>query len=217
MTIEEIIFKLKSNENFTFARYGDGEINAVLGVTGKNTDGHNYYKDMGVRLRDIIKSKPDYVMGLQNLVQHLRKDDINFKELIQGIDWVNSDVIHYSSIRKNNLEGLFQALTDRDIIIVGNIDMAGIHGKIHGKDSSWEHIVINKENCWIQYKDVLNLIRDAVSKDVVILYCASMMSEVLIDDLYNLFGDEITQIDIGSAFDPYVGKITRSYHRSINI
>ena len=42
-----------------------------------------------------------------------------------------------------------------------------------------------------------------------------MMSNVLIDDLYNEFGNKHILLDMGSVFDPYVNKNTRSYHNKI--
>jgi len=41
--------------------------------------------------------------------------------------------------------------------------------------------------------------------------------EVLIDDLWNIYKDTITQIDCGSLFDPYVGRKTRTYHKNLEV
>jgi len=54
-------------------------------------------------------------------------------------------------------------------------------------------------------------------KSFVILFCASMMSNVLIDELHNLAKQptiDATLIDIGSVFDMYVGVNSRSYMRN---
>lgn len=210
MTYDELLNKLTSGENFSFARYGDGEINAILGSKQKqNCDGHEYFLDMGIRLYKIIKSKPDYIMGLQNLVQDLRKDDAEFHKLIAGIDWVNSDIIHRASI-KGYLYGLFEALRDRNVILVSKIGLKDIFGRIpHGI-----HIVIDEKDCWFQHEKILVAIRGSISPNVVILYCAGMPTEVFIDDIYNEFKD-VTQIDIGSAFDPYCNLDIRSYHKDV--
>jgi hypothetical protein len=44
-----------------------------------------------------------------------------------------------------------------------------------------------------------------------------MMAEVLIDDVWRKYGDQVTQIDIGSAFDPLVGEMTRTYHKKLKL
>jgi hypothetical protein len=79
------------------------------------------------------------------------------------------------------------------------------------------HIVIGRVDCWLEYNDVLKRLRELIEKDVVILYCASMMAEVLIDDIFDEYGDTVTQIDIGSAFDPLIGEMTRSYHKKLKL
>ena len=39
--------KLMYGENFTFVKYGDGEIICMIGGTGKNCDDHPYSKKLG--------------------------------------------------------------------------------------------------------------------------------------------------------------------------
>ena len=213
-TYEDLISKIQNNEPFSFARYGDGEFFAILGGGGKyNTDQHKYYKDMGMRLYKVIKSKPKYIMGLQpKAVRENTNPD--FHELIAGIDWVNSDVLHNASKRTRLVE-LFDVLKQRNIIFVGNVNLVETTFKFINNVTSFNHIVISERNCWLEYKDILKRLRATITKDVVILYAASMGSEVLIDDIYNEYGDTVTQIDVGSAFDPYSGIKSRSYHHKL--
>lgn len=210
MTYEQLLNKLIEGENFSFSRFGDGEINAILGSKQPhNCDKHRYFRDMGERLRNIIFSKPKYIMGLQGLAQRQRENDWQFQELIKDIDWVDSDIIHRASI-KGDLKGLFKALAKRDVILVskGGLMGIGLHIPII------KHILINEKDCWLDYKGTLERIKDNIQSDVVILYCAGMPAEVFIDDIYNEFKD-VTQIDIGSAFDPYCGYSIRSYHKDV--
>lgn len=230
MTYQELIKKLSKGENFSFSRWGDGEFNAILGAAKgqdhkANCDGHRYFTDMGLRLYKVIKSKPRYVMGLQSLAVRLRGEDPDFKELIDGIDWVDSDIIHRQSIRTNgNLSDLFDVLKQRDIILVANENLIPLTMPLYKyslldehSNTSFHHILISPKDCWLEYADILKRLRELITKDVVILYCSSMASEVLIDDIYNDYGDAVTQIDIGSAFDPFIGANTRSYHRNLKI
>ncbi|MEF8811131.1 MAG: hypothetical protein V5A47_09435, partial [Bacteroidales bacterium] len=60
---KDLIDNLIDREPFAFARYGDGEWNAIFGKDGTNCDGHEYYEDMGKRLADIVRSNPSYLMG----------------------------------------------------------------------------------------------------------------------------------------------------------
>ena len=213
MTYKELLNKLTNGENFSFARYGDGEFNAILGSNQPhNCDKHQYFKDMGLRLLKIIQSSPDYVMGLQGLAQRQRENDKDFHDLIAGIDWIDADIIHKASI-KGDLYGLFEALSTRKSILVSKVGLLNINWKITGV-KPFAHVAINEKDCWLDYKEISQQLKAIISPDVVILYCAGMPAEVFIDDIYNEFKD-VTQIDIGSAFDPYVGLDIRSYHKGI--
>lgn len=225
MTYKQFINKLQKSENFSFARYGDGEFNAILGPSAgqnsnMNCDGHRYFKDMGIRLYKILESKPPYIMGLQPMAQRLRGGQADFEELLNGINWIDADVLHKQSIKTNgNLSELFKALQQRDVILVANENLIPMSGYIFdiNLDRYYNQIVISSTDCWLEYKDILKRLNDLIITDVVILYCASMASEVLIDDIWNKYGDSVTQIDIGSLFDPFVGEKTRSYHRNLKL
>ena len=115
------------------------------------------------------------------------------------------------------VEPAFEVLKQRNVILVGNVNMTEVTFKFMNNITSFNHIVISEVDCWLEYKDVLKRLIANYTKDVVILYCASMMSEVLIDDIYNIYGEDVTQIDIGSAFDPYCGVKSRSYHHKLNL
>jgi len=158
-------------------------------------------------------------MGMQNLAKRLRKDDSDFQTLVNHVDnWVDSDVLHRANI-KHGLTAFFDVLRDRNIIIVANEYLSFISDKIYNPVNfkKYDHIVISPKDCWLEYKDVLKRLVELIEPDDVILYAASMMSEVLIDDIYHLFGDEVTQIDVGSAFDPYCGIKSRSYHHKLKV
>ena len=49
--------------------------------------------------------------------------------------------------------------------------------------------------------------------NVVFGLSASMATNVIVDELYDVIGDKCFMIDFGSIWDPFVGKMSRSYHR----
>ena len=49
--------------------------------------------------------------------------------------------------------------------------------------------------------------------DIVFAFSASMATNVIVDEMYDEIGDQCWMIDFGSIWEPFVGKITRSYHR----
>ena len=64
---ELFLSRIENNENFSLSRFGDGEWNAVLNVIGENCDGHQYFQDMRIALKQVFEKKNNYYNGIQPL------------------------------------------------------------------------------------------------------------------------------------------------------
>ena len=79
--------KLMYGENFTFVKYGDGEIICMIGGTGKNCDDHPYSKKLGKLLEEsfvkLLRNYNDVYLAewVDNLVK-TRESYINANNLI---------------------------------------------------------------------------------------------------------------------------------------
>lgn len=208
VTYSKICEMLRKREVFKFSRFGDGEWNCMFGKNGWNCDGHTYFPELGASLRRVIQSKPTYMLGMQPLSMSYERSE-QIKEFCEGldVDWYNADVLHNASI-DGKLQEFQDSLAGRYLVIVGPAHLTRIFDCVH--------IVIPNQNCWENYEQVRQEIEfhiDGVNNAVVIL-CASMMSNVLIDD----FADSHhTFIDAGSVFDPYCGVKSRKYHHKLKI
>lgn len=215
---EELLQKLKTKQNFAFSRWGDGELNAVFGSKRRaNCDGHTYFEDMGRELKQILLSQPKYIMGLQPLAMSIAiGDELELFEHHNNlkINWVNSDILHNASIQ-GQFYKFFQALSDRKVIIVGPSKLSRIDKYI----PVHYFLSIPDRDCWLSNKDIESILCSYLNEEPnqVVLFCASMMTEVLIDRLYHKFGDTQTFIDTGSVFDPYCNVRSRSYHKKLKI
>ena len=208
-TFERVCRMLKEKKAFKFARFGDGEWNCILGKKGQNCDGHQYFPDLGSNLKRIILSEPEYLVGLQPLsMSYERSNDV--RALCEGlnIEWVNADILHNASI-DGKLHEFINALAGRYLIVVGPIHLSGFF-------SNCVHIVIPRDNCWLEYEQVRQQIDFHVDgiNNAVVLLAASMMSEVIIDAFAE---HHHTFIDIGSVLDPYVGIKSRRYHHKLKL
>lgn len=203
-TFEHMCFMLRNNVNFKFARYGDGEIYCMDGKIGHNCDKHEYFPDLGLALHDALK-KADYFVGIQPLSvsQGLHKDYFDGMKVL----W-NADVLHNASI-KGRIQEFFDSAIDgkRPIIIVGPEHLEKIWTDV---------IVIPDLNCWNEYTEIKRILRSRLKdeRNWVVLLCASMMSEVLINDFKN---SPHTFIDMGSVLSPYAGVKNRRYHQTLNV
>jgi hypothetical protein len=206
VTYDEICTMLENNMPFKFARYGDGEFNCMFGKAGRNCDGHEYTPELARRLYQALKNAY-YIIGVQPLALTLYQEKI--RHLIDHkLDVVvNADVLHNASIDKQ-LPRFIKALDHRYVIIVGPAHLSQYFNAVH--------IIIPEVNCWTMYEDIKKQLAFHLdeSKEAVVLFAASMMSEVLIDD-FKLTNH--TLIDVGSVFDPYCGVKSRRYHHKLTI
>ena len=201
-TFTRICNMLQSGQKFKFARYGDGEINCMDGKQGQNCDGHKYFPDLGERLKKTLKN-PDYMIGIQPLsVSHL-PNSVNkyFSKIDQLYD---ADAIHSASIDGRMVE-LFDAISERYIILVGPSHLMNVFNSVH--------IVIPDKNCWLNYKEIKEQLDFHIEGSInpVVVLCCGMMAEVLISEI------DCTAIDVGSAFDPYCGVLSRKYHHKLKL
>src|SRR3972149_4339318 len=207
VTFERMCKMLLEGENFKFARYGDGEFLCMAGKIGKNCDGHEYFPDLGMALNDAFYSDPKYMVGIQPLSVNggLYQKAISQREGYPK-NIYDADVLHSASI-DGKMHLFFDSIKKRDVFMVGPKHLFPFFS--HG-------IIIKDSNCWNDYKSITEGLQNMLSKiqGNVMLMCASMMTEVLINDLQN---SNNTIIDCGSVFDPYVNKLSRSYHHKLKL
>lgn len=204
--------KLKKGEVFSFSRYGDGEWNAILGVKGTNCDGHTYFKELGRDLRRAITNPLPYYYGLQNMtirrmlnrIRPILKKDYDYK-------WLNSDVFHYASWH-GRFRPIVKALRQKKVCLVGPkyLDCPKLNFLTTGG-----HIVIPRKDCYRNKIKIEHAIIKRAKPGMVFSLCASMLSEVIIHDLFNMVGHVCWLIDFGSVWDPYAGRPTRRYHKCV--
>jgi len=208
---ETFIDNIKNKVPFTFSRWGDGEWSAILNRAGHNCDGHDYFPDMCAALRDVLKDRPSYFLGMQNHAMRNMGDEINSFLNIHKLHlvWHNADLFHHASI-KGQFELFMEAIAQRSVVLVGPPSLR--HLSLEKR-----FVEVPEKNCWLDRKNIHRLVDLSLrnEKEAVVLFCASMASNVLIHDLYKLHGTQHTLLDMGSVFMPYVGIANRSYHKDI--
>jgi len=208
VTFERMCKMLREGENFKFARYGDGEFNCMFGKQGHNCDGHEYFPDLGTALNNAFYSNPKYMVGVQplsvqgGLYQRATTDREGPKNIY------DADVLHSASI-DGKLRQFMEAIVFRGIILVGPKHLSNVLAHC-------DHIVIPGLNCWNEKDSIIaQLDYQLLGRyGYVVLLCASMMSEVIIDEFK---GSPNTFIDCGSVFDPLAGVKSRRYHHKLAI
>ena len=206
----EIIQNLKNKIPFRFSRWGDGEWLCMSGFQGKNRDGNIYLPELRNALIKIFQSAPQYYFGIQHGVfydEMLRVYVINELFCNDTLELVDGDILHKAS-EFNYLRHFVDALKDRNVVVIGAEYFSELpYHHITTKDSNsfWDNESIFME---INSRDVTGY-----NTDPVYLVAQAMNSNVIID----MLPDNVTAIDIGSVFDPYLGRPRASYQYTMNI
>lgn len=206
LTFDIILDSIINHINITYSRFGDGEWNCIIGKKGKNCDGHIYFKDMALNLKNILLSNPEYYTGLQNYAVRKLSGNETFDGLVGSRKWEDNEIFTKAS-KGARINELTDALKTRYVIQVGNKNLRELR-------ITPFFVEIPKLNCWLDRERILYDIKKLIKKDCVIIYSAGMPTKWFIDQLYS---KDITQLDCGSVFDFYAGINSRVYMKGLKV
>lgn len=210
--MEYYVGKMMNGEVFSFSRYNDGEWNAILDKKGSNIDGHEYFPELGARLRESIHQPLKYIYAFGDKAMTL--DGITIARYLKdhgiNITWYNCNVFHDTNM-KGELYPLIAQLRKMQIVMVGPDHLRGLGEKVF----AYQHFIeVPSRNCFLKVdqikEEVLEYARSR--KNLLFSFSASMAAKVLIYELYPLIGDRHWLIDFGSLWDIYVGVKSRGVH-----
>lgn len=210
--------QLRIGNPTTFVRYGDGEFSAILGVTGKNCDGHDYFESLGAALAQTITESRayNYAIGpkITSRDNWLTKKSLNWIEKhAKRIEWYDSEVFLTASLA-GEFAPFIETLRPHRVMFVGAGRMMGWAMQTFGDKTIF--ISTPLPNAWLSHIGILRLIQGAANNCDVILFSAGMTSKVLMWELFPALGKTHFMLDTGSLFDMYAGSLSRSYARKLS-
>jgi hypothetical protein len=210
--IEFFSKKMERNENFSFIKYGDGELLCMIGGMGKNCDDHPYSKTLGKLLEQsfvkLFRFYDDVYLAewTDNLVDtrnsYIRKNNLKpkfaeyecFLTLEENIK--NNKLLNFYKLLKNS---------KRKKIFIGPKKLV----KVKNMLDIDKYIDVPIVNAFSEYDKVKSQLYDyGVNDNNIYILCCSMMSCVICSDLKEM-NPKITLLDVGSGFDPIFSQKTR--------
>jgi hypothetical protein len=198
---------------FAFSRWGDGEWQALLGYSGANCDGQVYTGALRADLTRVLEDRPRYLLGLQPLAVRVMGDAIHawLKRRRLNLPWVNADVLAHASIQ-HDLTGFIESLARRRVVLIGPPHLQALT-----VFPLADHIPVPPLDAYTVYPALYaHCVRALQRYDEgpVVLISAGLSANLLVHDLHRVFPTR-TILDCGSLWDPYVGKVTRKYHKRL--
>lgn len=211
--LEFYIEKLKNNEKFSFTRWGDGEWSCLFGHQGHNCDLHQYFPEMSKGLQEAVKNYKGYYLATWPRTVPMMRTELgkNAYEYIDyhmpGKNWVDARIWENAAMDAT-IGPLVEQLKNMNFVMISESSKKTL-------PFITDFIEVPKKDCFLEKERIKKEMIEMTEKynDVVFGLSASMATNVIVDELYNQIGNKCWMIDFGSIWDPYVGNMTRSYHR----
>lgn len=222
LTVPVMTDKIRNGEYFVFARYGDGEFDAMVGTPqewqhgiNKNCDGHEYFPDMGAALKRSLldwrdAKESNYYAGIH---WGDRVGPATYRWLInmqfdEERKFADNSVFHIA-LKEKRLDDFYSALKEREVIIVGNKRL-----KNQSILKPIDFVVCKETNSWYDRKKIHTQLLEIGVRNRVVLFCSGPPTGVFINDIWQK-EKETTLIDYGSNFDPNIGVNSRNFHKKL--
>lgn len=204
VTTTEIANRIVRNEQIVFVKYGDGEINCMIGVQGSNCDGDKYTSFLG---NGLIHSLIFYIQHPQFFVGkwHGTEGIQHMKFIIESIKVGEPNWVDYHLVMNDNNffqdQGMYSLLSaiqssNRKKIIVSNERNIRMK-ELFGADS---YIVVPEQNWSQDYPVYFKKVLAELTPDSLVFTSAGQGSKLLIAELLTIMPN-ISCIDFGSSFD----------------
>jgi len=200
-------YKIKNNENFSFTKYGDGELKCIFDFKDgeENCDRHPYSKELGEQLKISLKKNArrasvfmgDWAGWQGDTFSELRDDYLNCNGLIPNLVYYAMLLSHDSL--NHNLRSLLESIKEskRKKIFIGPKKLNGIKSLLNVD----EIIEAPEVNSFSLYENIKKRATENLEKDCIYLFSFGLSSKILTNDLLSA-KEAITILDFGSGFDP---------------
>jgi hypothetical protein len=198
-------------ENFTYVRYNDGELDLIF---KKNPGFSHILKIWGTeiekessKLRNILSKELEYYIGL---CPGYTKNNVDLLESIinSNVRIIPTNLFSIDDIQ--TLKHLIEVLSKRNTIVVGPDYLRKL--ELHKV-----HIITPMEYVWNHVESIIKELEISIKEleNPVILYSCSLAKNIISDFIFDKYKYQLTQIDIGSSFDPFCGVYSRTNHDEI--
>ena len=210
LLVSEVADHLRAKTPIAVSRWGDGEWSAILGHGTQTCDGQKFVEPLREALRNVLRGRPQYWLGLQALARRRYGAEIDAwlqQEQLTGFAWCDAGLFHRASIR-DELQPLIEALGLRTVVLVGPPHLASLSVFPIAR-----HIQVPPTNAFSTLATTIEQIEQALAEhaDPVIAISAGPAGKLLVDQ----FAARGTVLDFGSLWEPYVGIASRTYHAKI--
>lgn len=229
LDIAGLVQQIREGQLFSYARYGDGEFKSILGQVGNNANEHDWIPELRQDLTLALLSRPTYRLAtVQRFIGETHHNGIRLDAYLEMWDWLREQGLDFEwydqeifadslieATKRGEVAPWLKFLRDPgpevgSIVVVGPEYLGGLRGLF---DFDFR-IPTEEFNCYRSVDEIMqNILLTFVTHraPVLCMLSLSMVSEVVIDCLHDSIKNRGWLIDVGSIWNPYLGRSNRSY------
>jgi hypothetical protein len=217
-TLSEYLLDIEQKKHFSFTRYWDGEMACMVGREGMNCDSAPYSSALREHLKKTISNNYSYYHSIYWPYNHegTKNLQVTFDNYLQAeskIEWFDAMIWQRCFEAGNFHQYVVNALQDKNILFVAGEHIKPIQQKIKVRDFIPVHDRLAFDNLESTEDEIVGKYENGD----VIIFCAGMASNCMIDDLFPIIGQRVTMLDMGSVWDAYLGYQKRQWIRRVPI
>lgn len=212
LSISAFVELIENVPGFSFARISDGGFFCLHGVKEKNCDGVVYTQAQADALKAMMLDS-SITHGITSIALHVAKAEEWLEKNKIYVDWYDADVMNKAA-DTGNLFPFIECLRKRTIVYCGPKHLKRLRGfPIAGFVTCHPTAAFEESD---RLENEISILVDRYDADMVLLSAGQGASPTLVSRLHQ-DRPNISVIDVGSIFDPYVGVFSRSGHKRAGI
>lgn len=201
---------------FAFVRYGDGEFISILGATrGQNCDNHDYFPELGTQLRESLTLTDDNYIRAIGPMAFQENRNLKIQKYLKNrkllYNWHSTEVFLDASL-KGQLNPLVNALRSKKLLYAAPPHLT----QFLKNELNATVMELPETNAFLKINTIHKDILRKIGNYDVFCISGGMPAKVILYRLW--FKNSVknkTLLDMGSIFDGYVGKNSRSHTKRL--
>jgi len=191
--------KLKDEDYFSLARYGDGEFYCMWGRGTQNSNKCRYTPELKKDLEASFHHRhdPSFIFGMQRVLP----EDRERAEKMYPVDWYDTEIFS-EAVANLELYPLIAQLRLMNTVVIGNKSIKADVGRIF---YNTQFIEVPPNNAHELKKEVLE--ECLMLAPACFLFSCGMAANSFISALHGLEGSFL--LDLGHIWDPFTGNMSR--------
>jgi hypothetical protein len=200
---DEVTRRIKNSEQIVFVKFGDGEMNCMLGYEGSNCDDDPYTPS----LRNGLLNSLYYYTSCNNKNIFIGRwhDETIMNRILEAYEFNTPQFTRYHLIMNTNdffkdnyMYEFLKSIQDtkRKKIVFSNEK----NKRMKDLFKADTFITVPPRNWYVEYGKYFELIKNEITENCIVFTAAGQGSKVIVANLLMLFPN-LTCLDIGSSFD----------------